>query len=130
MATAGVAIKAVVAACVLVGLLVPPPVATAGWLPAVDISAEGELGFDQMPQVAVGASGDAVAVWPQREGHYVIQASTKNAGGTWDPPVDISPPGEESIAPQVAMNASGHAVAIWTRWGGTIKGANRTPQGR
>ena len=111
------------------GLLVAPPVATASWLPAVDISAEGEFGFNQMPQVAVGASGDAVAVWPQLEGHYVIQASTKNAGETWEPPVDISPPGEESTAPQVAMNASGHAVAIWAHWE-TIRGANRTPQGK
>lgn len=126
--------KAIVAACVLVGLLIAPPVATAGWLPAVNISTEDEFGFEQFPQVAVGASGDAVAVWPQLENHYVIQASTKNAGGTWGPAVDISPPalpGEDSTAPQVAMNAAGEAVAIWAYRGSqiTIKGANRTPGG-
>jgi PKD domain len=125
--------RAMVAVCVLAGLIAPP-LATAEWLPAVDISAEDEFGFEQFPQVAVGASGDAVAVWPQLEGRYVIQASTMSAGGTWGPPVDISPPtlsGEDSLAPQVAMNAAGEAVAIWAYRGSniTIKGANRTPQG-
>jgi hypothetical protein len=116
------------------GLLVAPPIASAGWLPATDISAEDEFGFEQIPQVAVGAPGDAVAVWPQLENRYVIQASTKNAGGSWGPPVDISPPalsGEDSTAPQVAMNAAGDAVAIWAYRGSQIiiKGANRTPEG-
>jgi hypothetical protein len=113
------------------GLLVAPPIASAGWLPATDISAEDEFGFEQIPQVAVGAPGDAVAVWPHLEGSYVVQASTKNAGGTWEPATDISPPGEESITPQVAMNVAGDAVAIWAYRGSqiTIKGANRTPGG-
>jgi hypothetical protein len=121
----------VATACVLAGLLIVPTVATAGWLPAVDISAEDEFGFDQVPQIAVGASGDAVAVWPQLRGHYVVQASSKTAGGTWGPPVDVSPSGEESREPQVAMNAAGHAVAVWAHRGSqvTIKAASRTPQG-
>lgn len=120
------------AACILVIALIAPAGATAGWLPAVEISDEGdEFNFDQEPQIAVDASGGAVAVWPQLEYHNRIQASTKFAGGTWAPPVDISPPGEESIESHVAMNAGGEAVAAWVHLAGerTIEVAGRTPQG-
>jgi len=120
------------AACVVAAALVAPSAAIAGWLPAVGISEEGdEFNFDQEPQVAVDASGGAVAVWSQLEYHDRIQASTKLAGGTWGPPVDISPPGEHSIESQVAMNAGGEAVAAWVHLGSerTIEVASRTPQG-
>jgi PKD domain len=118
-------------ACVLVGLLIAPAAATAGWLPAVDLSKKREFGFDEQPQIAVDASGGALAVWPQLKSHYVIQASTKIAGGTWGPLVDISPPGEESIEPRVAMNAAGHAIAVWIHLASqrTVKTSSRTPQG-
>jgi hypothetical protein len=121
-----------VAACVLVVALIAPATATAGWLPAVAISEEGgEFNFDQEPQVAVDASGGAVAVWPQLEYHNRIQASTKLAGGTWGPPIDISPPGEHSIESHVAMNAGGEVIAAWVHLASerTIEVASRTPQG-
>jgi hypothetical protein len=122
--------RATAVAGVLVGLLIAPSIAAAGWLPAADLSAKGELGFSQEPQIAVGAPGDAVAVWPQLQGQYVIQASTKSAGGGWGPPVDLSH-GQETGSPQVAMNSTGDAVAVWAQWGSqiTIKAASRTPQG-
>lgn len=117
-------------ACVFVGLLIAPPVATAGWLPAVDLSAPGEYTFGQAPQVAVDGSGGALAVWPQLRGEYVVQASSKAPGGTWGPPVNISPRG--SIEPSVAMNATGHAVAAWVRRYSqiTIQAASRSPEGK
>lgn len=119
------------AALVLAGLLVAPAIATAGWLPAVDISAEGDFGFDQEPQVAVDASGGAVAVWPQLKGYYVAQASSKLPGGSWGPPVDLSPSGESALEPRVAMNGAGRAVAIWVQLSSQriVEAASRTPQG-
>ena len=113
-------------------MLIAPPAAGAGWLPAVGISEEGdEIAFDQEPQVAVDASGGAVAVWPQLEYHNRIQASTKLAGGTWGPPIDLSPPGENSIESHVAMNAGGEAIAAWIHISSErmIDVASRTPQG-
>ncbi len=128
----GLAVSKVMAtACVLVGLLIAPAAATAGWLPAVDLSEKREFGFDEQPQIAVDASGGALAVWPQLKSDYVIQASTKIAGSSWGPTVDISPPGEESIEPRVAMNAAGHAVAVWVHLSSQriVKASSRTPQG-
>lgn len=119
-------------ACVLVLLLIVPAAATAAWLPAADISEEGEyFGLDQEPQVAVDASGGALAVWAQLDDRYLIQASTKLAGGSWGPPVEISPPNEESLEPRVAMNGAGQAVAAWVYLASqrTIEVASRTPQG-
>jgi hypothetical protein len=111
--------------------MIAPAAANAGWLPPVDLSKESEFGFNQEPQIAVDASGGAVAVWPQLQGHYLIQASTKAPGGTWEPPVEISPSGKESREPQVAMNDSGQAIAVWAQRTerATIMAASRTAQG-
>lgn len=70
-------------------------------------------------------------MWPQLQGHYLIQASTKAPGGTWEPPVEISPSGKESREPQVAMNDSGQAIAVWAQRTerATIMAASRTAQG-
>ena len=61
----------------------------------------------------------------------MVQASTKAAGGAWEPPVDLSSPGEDSLEPRMAMNAAGHAVAVWVRFGSqpTVQAASRSPQG-
>lgn len=111
------------------GLLIAPSAATAGWLPAVNLSAPGEYDFGQAPQVAVDGAGGALAVWPQLRGEYVVQASSKAPGGAWGPAVDISPRG--AIEPRLAMNATGHAVAAWVRRYSqiTIQAASRSPRG-
>jgi len=111
--------------------MIAPTAANAGWVPAIDLSKESEFGFNQEPQIAVDASGGAVAVWPQLQGHYLIQASTKAPGGTWESPVEISPSGKESREPQVAMNDSGQAIAVWAQRTerATIMAASRTTQG-
>jgi len=124
--------SAVTATAAAVVLLVAPVAAGAAWLPAVDISAEGnEYGFDQYPQVAADASGGAVAVWPQLYGPHLIQAATKLLGGGWESPVDLSPPNQYSLEPQVAMNEAGEAVAAWIRLDSErkLEVASRTPQG-
>jgi PKD domain-containing protein len=116
---------------VVFALLIMPSAATAAWLPAVNLSEEGDFGYEQAPQVAVDASGGALALWPQIDGYSVIEASTKLAGGSWGPPIDISRSGAESREPRVAMNASGQAIAAWVRLGSQliIEAASRTPQG-
>lgn len=129
--TTGLVSGVAIAGCVVMGLLIAPAVATAEWLPAVDISEESEFNVHQEPQVAVDASGGAVAVWPQLQGHYLTQASTKLAGGTWEPAVDISPAAENAIQPGVAMNSAGQALAVWINLSSqrVVEAAGRTPQG-
>jgi len=99
-----------------------PPFAGAAWLPATDLSAENEFGaselaFEQEPKIAVGAPGDAVAVWPQLNGRFTVQAASKLPGQSWGAAVNLSRSGEEANKPQVAMNAAGQAVAVWVSLG-------------
>jgi PKD domain len=121
---------AIAATSVLLGCLAPAA-ASAGWLPAVDLSAEGEFGFEQEPKIAVGAPGDAVAVWPQLQGSYIVQAASKLPGSGWGAAVNLSPPGKEAIEPRVAMNASGQAVAVWASLASqvTVKAKRRSAGG-
>ena len=66
------------------------------------------------PQVAMGAHGDAVAVWELDGGeHWSIQASSMPAGGGWQAPVDLSEAGQNAYHPQLGMDAQGDAVAAW-----------------
>lgn len=124
--------RAATVAAVVLGLLIAPAAATADWLPAVDVSAGGEFGSKQEPQIAVGSPGEAIAVWPQLQGEYKVQASSKFAGGGWGAPVDVSSPDENAVNPQVAMNAAGQAVAVWVdQWPSpnVVMAARRSPAG-
>lgn len=78
-----------------------------------------EDGWD--PRVAVGANGDAIAVWTSvREpspGQFqdIIMAATRTAGGSWSEPVALSD--EDGLAlsfqPRVVVDAQGNATALW-----------------
>jgi hypothetical protein len=87
--------------------------ASIGWQAPVDLSIAGEgLGFSYAtPQVAVGAGGDAVAVWRRDSGG--VQAAFRPTGGDWEPAVDLSAPGRDAAYPQVVVDAQGNAVAVW-----------------
>lgn len=109
------------------GLLVAAIVATAlpgsaiaapSWLAETSLSAGGANAYQ--PQVAVGTTGDTVAVWTREEeegyGRYVVQAAGRTAGGVWGPATDLSVTGrygEYATDPQVAVDPAGDAVAIW-----------------
>jgi len=114
---------------VLGALLAAPAVASAGWLPAVDLSDPGAH-FDLPPRIAVDDSGGAVAVWPQEiNNQWALKAATKLPGESFRPPVTLASAGARE--PEVAMNAGGSAVVAWARlkedW--TIQAASRTPEG-
>lgn len=92
------------------------------WSQPVTLSDPTEEGAWQ-PQVAVGANGDAVVVWssnyrPPAETQTVL-AVTREAGGQWSQPVEISKPAsqggfEVAGEPEVVLDAQGDATAIWS----------------
>jgi len=68
-----------------------------------------------VPQIAFGEGGNAIAIWfSNNVGVVTIQASNTVDGGTsWQTPIILSIPGENSVAPQIAFGANGSAVAVW-----------------
>ncbi len=86
------------------------------------------------PDVAVDASGNAVAVWAATTGTaWVVQASYHPAGGSWAVAANLSQPDRtESITPQVAIEPTGEADVVWSgSSGGTpaIEQSVRSPSG-
>jgi hypothetical protein len=117
---------------VLATLASAGPVAAApAWLAPTDLSAPGRDGVE--PQVAVDAGGDTVAVWGRSNGSdFIIQASSRPAGGGWTPPVDLSAVGRSATEPQVAIGPGGSAVAVWARTNGAhvvVQGASKPAGG-
>jgi hypothetical protein len=106
---------ALLAACVLVGILSPSARAAVWapqWLPTTDVSSAGRSSAS--PSVAVGAGGDGVAVFlASREGVQRVEAAEMRTGGHWREPVDVSPPECSASRADVAMNAGAAAVAVW-----------------
>lgn len=79
-----------------------------------DVSSSGEEA--DVPQVAVDAQGDAVAVWSgsASAGHYVAQAAIESATtGSWQAPTTLGTSTSNVQDAQVAVNAHGDAVADW-----------------
>jgi len=76
------------------------------------------------PDVAIGANGDAVAVWalapdPSTPGSALrIQARTISSADVLGPIQDLSMGGELDDQPEVASNAAGDAIAFWPRFDG------------
>ena len=74
----------------------------------------------ERPQVALNASGRAVAVWESyvTGGQYpdFVQAAARPAGGNWSAPVNVSAPSQGCcLFPKVALDGAGTAVAAWER---------------
>ena len=108
-----------------------PAAAAPAWLAPTDLSAPGRDAVE--PQVAVDAGGDTVAVWGRSNGSdFIIQASSRPAGGGWTPPVDLSAVGRSATEPQVAIGPGGSAVAVWARTNGAhvvVQGASKPAGG-
>ncbi len=87
----------------------------------------------ELPQVDVDADGTAVAVWSHDPGshQYVVQAATREPGGAWTPPADLSAGGTSARTPQVAVGPSGAATVVWATSGGqsVAQSASRSPTG-
>ncbi|WP_020677865.1 PKD domain-containing protein [Geopsychrobacter electrodiphilus] len=78
-----------------------------------------DMGLDpDLPQVAMNAAGDAVAVWVEigSSGSFVW-TNIYTAGSGWGTAQQISSPtmsgGYYCFHPQVSINASGQIVAVW-----------------
>jgi PKD domain len=90
------------------------------------------------PRVAVGANGDAVAVWSSTRlsaERQISMAATREAGGGWSEPVPLSLTGDDDIGisyqPTVVVDAEGTATAIWvedTEYASAIRTSTR-PRG-
>jgi len=88
------------------------------WQPPVSVSPAGAAPDNF--QVAVGAAGQAIAVWQRYDDPvYRVQASYRPPGGAWSAPVYVSPEGVNGIRPQVAFDRLGNATAIWLQSSGT-----------
>ena len=101
------------------------------WISTTDLSAVGKNA--SQPNVAVDASGNAVAIWQRSNGTNTIIQGAKLAFGstTWTSTTDLSAVGQNASLqspgnPSLTVDPSGNAVAVWERSNGTnniIQGA-------
>ena len=98
------------------GSIVQGAVRPAGgtWQAPVDLAVGGNV---FAAQLAVGAQGDAVAVWNRASGarSFVVQGAVRAANGAWQEPITLSAAGGNPGNPQVAVDAHGNAIAVWSR---------------
>lgn len=104
------------------------------WSEPEDLSAAGQhvKALQDGPDVAIDATGNAIAVWTlEGSSNYIVQTAARPAGGDWGAPDDLSAPGQDAAEPAVAMNEAGEAVAVWTHLDSsdTIQGAVRPAGG-
>jgi hypothetical protein len=91
--------------------------AGASWTGAQTLSPA--TGFNAAdPAVALSSTGAAVAMWDLYHANssqgLVIQASTRQAHGSWGPVVSLtSGATSSSTVPEVGMDSHGNAIAIW-----------------
>jgi PKD domain len=95
------------------------------------VSSEGVEG--SLPDVAMDAAGDTIAVWRQSTGaHPQIYAAFRPSGGQFGPPTAVSPEGREASAPAVAIDSRGDATVAWLSNDGTsevVQTATASPGG-
>jgi hypothetical protein len=119
----GLWLAAVAAACAL-----SAPLAQAGWLPPVDISAPSESAGS--PHVVLDSEGNATAVWQSWNGtDTVVESAYRPAGEGWGAPVDLSSepdPGGEAVpgahnagSPRIVVDRNGNVTVIWDRYAGS-----------
>ncbi|WP_354685182.1 hypothetical protein [Cupriavidus necator] len=88
-----------------------------GWGDLVRI--ESGAGMAVQPQVGMDASGNAIAVWTQRDGQFgpfKIMANRYTAGSGWGTETAFATPndvGVQNLRPQLAVAPSGDALAVW-----------------
>ena len=81
-----------------------------------------DSGSAYLPQVAVDAAGNAIAVWHQSDGANMnIWANRYVNGSGWGNAELIETNDSASAAePQLAMNRAGNAMAIWYQYDGSL----------
>jgi predicted RNase H-like nuclease (RuvC/YqgF family) len=96
------------------------PAATPAWKTPVLIEADNTYG-GYFPQVAMNASGNAVAIWLQDDStntNNVWSNRYSAATGLWGTPELIETYNTNGAAPKVAIDASGNAIAVWSHYDG------------
>ena len=89
----------------------------AGWGTLARI--EAGAGLAAQPQVGMDSSGNAIAVWSQRDGQFgpfKIVANRYTAASGWGTESMFATPndtGIQNLRPQVAVAPSGEAIAVW-----------------
>ncbi|VAW88463.1 hypothetical protein MNBD_GAMMA17-507 [hydrothermal vent metagenome] len=77
-------------------------------------------GMASLPQIAIDANGNAIAVWQQSDGLQTnIWANRYTAGSIWGGAVFLETDTGDAVMPKIAMDASGNAIAIWSQSDGT-----------
>jgi hypothetical protein len=79
---------------------------------------ENDVGDAYYPQVAMDASGNALAIWSQSDGlRYNIRASRYTAGIGWGTPELVEhEDGGDALYPQIAFDSDGNALAAWEQY--------------
>jgi hypothetical protein len=88
------------------------------WGAVISLSMAGEDAFGA--EVAVNATGDAVAAWQRFEGSDTIaQAVTMPAGAEWGSLTSLSVVGADAYVSGTAVDPAGNVVVLWWRSNGT-----------
>jgi hypothetical protein len=83
-----------------------------GWSSPTNISNSG--GESKRPAVAVGADGAVHVVWEdQSPGNWEILYASREAGGDWSPPANVSNNPGGSFRPAVAVGPDGSVHVAW-----------------
>jgi hypothetical protein len=94
---------------------------SSGWGTATMIETI-NAGDADVPQIAIDANGNALAVWQQEDGisSTNIWANRYTPAGGWGTAaVIVADLVNEAFAPQIAMEANGNALAVWYQRDGT-----------
>jgi len=93
------------------------------WTAATRLGLQGggiAVSAEAVPQVAINASGEALAVWPQLvNGVYEIQESRYTDSGGWAAPMRIDTATTTAGHSKVVYDSSGNALAAWQQIDGT-----------
>jgi len=90
-----------------------------GWGTATLVETD-DAGGAYDPQIAIDASGNALAVWSKYDGaHYRVWSNRYAAGSGWGTATLIETGAGDALYPQIKMDASGNALAVWQQDNGT-----------
>ena len=124
-------VLAVLGALAMGSLGAAPAAGAPTWVLPTDLSVAGRNAT--VPQIAIDAAGEAVAVWRGSDGtNTIIQAAARPPGGAFSPLPDLSLAGGDAFEPQIGITPGGEAIAVWTRFNGAnfvIQAAVRPPGG-
>ena len=94
-------------------------IAGMGWGTAALIETD-NAGNASVPQIAIDANGNALAVWTQSDGtRYNIWSNRFIAGTGWGTAALIETDNGSAYDPQITVDPNGNALAVWRQHDGT-----------